>query len=265
MAELAGPATTSSGDDKEEASSPGGASSSSSTWITSNGATAGASVPGSELDLGSGTNWDNTVAHLSDTTKNDHWEGGPSTRENRHGFQYCHCTGHCSGGQAPAVGLVPKIHCVSQVLMSSWWGNRVPLRLQRTSLLDTLVEQFLLLPVSAARKPETASKEPETSVRSMEGFPRGGAVTYDAMEEAGGPCTILSPVALAGKESWGMGGTGRNIKFFATWNASSIKGAHRCMVLQLLSGVGDGSDSAPYVESLSSTVTLGRTSGVARV
>lgn len=59
----------------------------------------------------------------------------------------------------------------------------------------------------------------------MEGFPLGDATTEDTIEEASSPCTLPSPVTLAGKGSRGIGSTGRDIRSLAAWIASSVEGA----------------------------------------
>lgn len=64
----------------------------------------------------------------------------------------------------------------------------------------------------------------------MEGFPLGSAPTNNAVEEANDPSTLPSLIALAGKRSQDMGGTRRDIKPFATWNASGVEGARSCKV-----------------------------------
>lgn len=60
------------------------------------------SVLGPESNSGSGTGWDDPVAHISDSTKNDQWEGVPGSGGNPTGSSIA------IGGEALAVGPAPK-------------------------------------------------------------------------------------------------------------------------------------------------------------
>lgn len=104
------------GDDKEEACAGGGAPSSSSTSATYSAATSWTSAPGSVPELRSGARWEEVVARLSDMPKYERWDGGPGTRGNPQGLQYCHCISQWPGTGKRASAYVG---CIGWVLDSS--------------------------------------------------------------------------------------------------------------------------------------------------